>query len=261
MAGEAQNVPLPQRWEPSISDYIAIGAIAVGVILWAIQPNWKIGIPVALFIIGLFIFAAFRHRGPASIRAIVAIVAIALFVFLMWEPMRESFHKEYPRAAFNWPITLNPPATHTASANPPDMPPTNLPGPVLSKWGKSMFLCEFPENIVPQDPETVLAGIRQNLDIVGSATGLSMVINRIPYGFRIDVTANGPEGQLRMGALIQRFTVQIERASQGIFVTISFDVGALGILTMMPVDSESQKMLAKVVTQFTGIPEEKCRML
>ncbi len=260
MAGEAQEIPPPQRWEPSISDYIAIGAIAVGVILWAIQPSWKIGIPVALFTIGLFIFAAVRHRGPASIRALVAIAAIGLFAFLMWHPMWESFHKEYPRAAFNWPIILNPPAPHAVPAYPPDMPPTNLPGPALSKVGKSMFLCQFPDNVVPQDPEEVLAGIRRNFEIVGNATGLSLVINRIAYGFRIDATANGSEGEMRMAGT-QRFTFQIERTTEGIFVTISFDVGPLGILSMMPLDSKTQKMLAGVVTQFTGLPEDKCRML
>lgn len=252
---------MPEKWRPSVGDIITIAALVVAVIMWFVQPTWEVGVPLTAITIAVVIFAAARHPSHALVRIPIAAGVIVILIAVVWHPIWDSFRKEYPRAAFNWPITLNPPVTPPGlPADPSDMPPTNLPGPTLSKWGKSMFLCQFPPDIVPQDPETILAGIRRNLEIVGNATGLSLVINRITYGFRIDVTANGPEGEIRMGGT-QRFTVQIERSTQGIFVTISFDIGALGILSMMPVNSKSQKMLAKVVTQFTGVPEDKCRML
>jgi hypothetical protein len=63
---------LSKKWESSISDFIAIGAIALAVILWLAQPSWKIGVPVALCTISLFIFAAIRHRGAKITRIPVA---------------------------------------------------------------------------------------------------------------------------------------------------------------------------------------------
>jgi len=162
--------------------------------------------------------------------------------------------------AFHWPITFGPP---TLPADPPDLPPLNLPGPPLSKSGKVMFLCQYPSHIDPRDSEAVKAEIRRNADILGNALGLSLVFNVIPYGFRFDVTANGTEGQLRMNGF-QRMTIQVEGASTGLFVTLLMELpGGLAILSMMPVErnSEITSLLAKLAAQFTGVPEDKCRLL
>jgi hypothetical protein len=259
---EKRAAPAKTKWRPTSGDVVTVAALVVAVIMWFDPPNWQIALPLVVFTLGVVIVTAFRHPSHPLVRGTIGTAVVIVLALVAWHPIWASFHKDYPRAAFNWPVTLNPPVlSSTPPADPPDMPPTNLPGPTLSKWGKSMFLCQFPADIVPQDPDAVVAGIKRNFEIVGNATGLSLVINRITYGFRIDATANGPEGEIRMGG-VQRFTFQIERATEGIFITISFDIGVLGIVTaMMPVDSKSQKMLAGVVTQFTGLPEDKCRML
>jgi hypothetical protein len=255
--------PKPEKWQPTASDIITIVALVGAVVMWYVQPDWQIGAPVTVITIAVVIAAAVRHQSHPLVRIPVACAVVLALVAVAWRPIWTSFRKDYPRATINWPVTLNPPEAPkvtAAPADPPDMPPTTLPGPALSKFGKAMFLCQLPENIPAQDPEAVLAEIRRNLDILGNATGLSFVINRIPYGFRLDVTENGPEGQLRMGGA-QRFTVQIERSSQGAFVTISIDLAVLGILSMMPLDAEAEKMFRKLASQFISTAEDKCRLL
>jgi hypothetical protein len=76
-----------------------------------------------------------------------------------------------------------------------------------------------------------------------------LVFNPIPYGFRFDVTANGAEGELRLGG-VQRFTIQVKRASQGIFVMATTDM-VLSILTMIPIErgSDGAKLWAQIVAQ------------
>ncbi len=260
---EGEGAPNATRWQPSIGDLMAIIAIVMGVVVYLTQPDWKIGGFLVFVAIALVTFAALRHPSHSILRTLVAVGVVGIFIALIWRPIWTSFHKDYPRIALNWPITLNPALPPPAlPSNPPDMPPLNLPGPPLSKWGKAMFLCESPT--VPADPrgpEAIIADIKRSADIFGNALGLSLVFNQIPYGFRFDVTANGTEGELRLGG-VQRFTIQVERATQGIFVTATMDM-PLGILSMMPIerDSDSAKLWAKIVAQSTGIPEDKCRML
>jgi hypothetical protein len=261
MESKAKREAKREPWRPTFGEIVAVGALVGAAVMWLKPPSWEWGLPVTAILVALVVFTAVRHQSHPVRRTLVAAVTILILIWAAAGPIWKSFRAEYPRAAFSWPITLNPPAPPpVASLSPPDMPPTNLPGPALSKWGKVMFLCQLPENIPPQDPEAVLALIRRNFEIIGNATGLSMVINQITYGFRIDVTANNSEGQMRMGGL-QRFTIQIERAAQGVFVTISIDIGTLGILSMMPIDQKSQTMFSGLVTQFTSISADKCRML
>lgn len=251
------------RWQPAFGDLVTVGALVVAVVMWFDPPSWQFAIPVVAVTIGAVIFTALRHKSHLAVRGTIGGAVVVVLALVAWRPIWVSFHKDYPRATFNWPIALNPAPAFVpipASPDPPDLPPTDLPGPPLSRTGKSMFLCQFPENIVAQDPEAVLAAIRQNLDVYGRATGLSLVINRIPYGFRIDTTADGPDGQVRMGGM-RRYTFQVERTTQGMFVTITFDIGTLGILEMMPVDPKVQKMLTTLTSQMLGVSEDKCRML
>jgi len=262
---DAGSKPDSGKWRPSGSDKIAVGALLAGVVMWVVPPGWQIGAPVAALVIIAVIFTAARDRAHPLIRSGAAIIVIAIFLGLVGPPLWASFHKDHPRVAFNWPITLNPPAAPPpVPQEPPDMPPLNLPGPLLSKAGKAMFFCDLPapSSVPPPNFEEVIAEIRRNADIVGNATGLSIVPNQIPYGFRMDVTANAPEGQLRMAGL-QRFTIQIERASKGLFITTSLDYGALGILGWLLIEpnSDMAKTWAKIVEQFTGLPQSKCRLL
>jgi hypothetical protein len=66
-----------------------------------------------------------------------------------------------------------------------------------------------------------------------------------------------------MGGLATRFTVQLEAASQGIFVTIFMNMGAMGILEAVGLERDSgmEKMWRKLAEQMTMAPEGKCRLL
>lgn len=131
---------MPEKWRPSVGDIITIAALVVAVIMWFVQPTWEIGAPLTAATIAVVIFAAARHPSHALVRIPIAGVVIAILIAVTWHPIFDSFRKEYPRAALNWPITLNPPVTPLAPpADPPDMPPTNLPGPTLSKWESRCF--------------------------------------------------------------------------------------------------------------------------
>jgi len=163
---------------------------------------------------------------------------------------------------FHWPVTFGPPAPVAPPSEPPDMPPLNLPGPPLSKWGKMMYLCPYPPDVDPRNVEAAKVQIRRNAEIYGKALGVDMVLSDIPYGIRFDVTANGSDGQQRMQTA-QRYTVQLERASNGIFVTFTMDfIGALAILSQVPTErnSEFEKPFDMAVEQL-GFPPGKCRML
>jgi hypothetical protein len=147
--------------------------------------------------------------------------------------------------------------------NPPDLPPLDLPGPPLSKWGKVMYLCPLPQETDPRDPAAIKAEIRRNAELFGNAMGVSVVLTDIPFGVRFDVTANGAEGKLRLGA-VERFTLQMERANRGLFVTVLMELpGALSMLGFMQIekDSEVEKTWTKFVEKAVNSPEGKCRLL
>jgi hypothetical protein len=250
----------PEKWRPSFSDLVAVCAVVSGFIMWVKPPGWELGVPIALITIALVIFTAFRHQSHPLKRGLIASAVLIFFLSVTWHPMWESFHKDYPRLTFNWPVTLNgPPPVVT---EPPDMPPLNLPGPLLSKLGKTMFICQYPPPIDPSDAAKVKAQIRRNAEIYGKALGLDLVLNEIPYGIRFDVTANDIQGQQRMG-LNQRYTVQLEAASRGIFVTFTIEfIGALAILDQMPLDRDSDiaKMFINGAEQL-GFASGTCRLL
>jgi hypothetical protein len=253
-------MPKRKRWQPTIGDLVGIAGFALAVIVWLTQPSWEIGGVGATVAIALIVFAAIRHDSRALWRSIIAAVAILGFVAAIWKPLWNSFHKDYPRITFNWPVTLNGPLP--AANDPPDAPPLNLPGPALSKWGKMMYMCPFPPNVNPHDAETAKEQVRRNAEVFGKALGVDLVLTDIPYGVRFDVTANDSNGQARMQA-IQRYTVQLERTGSGIFVTFTMDfTGAMAILSQVPTDrgSEYEKPFDNAVEQL-GFPPGKCRML
>ncbi len=257
-------MPKPaNRWQPSVGDLLGIVAIVMGVVVYVTQPDWKIAGALAIIAMALVIFAAIRHSGNPILRGIVAVAVIGLFIAFIWRPIWMSFHKDYPRIAFNWPVTLNPPTASTgASSEPPDMPPLNLPGPPLSKFGKMMYLCPYPPEVDARDAEAAKAQIRRNAEIYGKALGLDLILNDIPYGLRFDVTANDTSGQMRMQT-VERYVVRLEKASNGIFVTFTIDfIGAMAILGQMQAErnSEYAQTFDKAVEQL-GFAPGKCRML
>jgi hypothetical protein len=143
------------------------------------------------------------------------------------------------------------------------MPPLDLPGAPLSKWGKVLYLCPFPPKISANDRNAVKTAIRKNADIYGNALGVSFVFNEIPYGVRFDITPKNSEGETRLNG-IQRATIQLEAASQGVFVTVSMSlIGGMAILEAVGVDRDSdiEKLWTKQVEKIVGAAEGKCRLL
>lgn len=255
-----------ETWQPTASDIITIVALVGAVIMWYVQPSWGIGAPVTIITIIVVIAAAVRHQSHPLIRIPIACAVVLVLIGVAWRPIWTSFRKDYPRAAFNWPITLNsPPLPTTGPATPtqpPDMPPTNLPGPPLSRWGNAMFLCPYLPTVSDQDPAAAKALYRRNAEIYGKALNFDIVLSDIAYGIRIDVTARGSEGQVRMAGIL-RYTIQLESASSGIFVTISMELpGAMAILGQLPMErgSDIEKMWEGQLEQF-GFPPGQCRLL
>jgi hypothetical protein len=139
----------------------------------------------------------------------------------------------------------------------------DLPGPPLSKWGKVLYICPFPPKVSASDRDAARAAIRKSADIYGNALGVSLVFNEIPYGVRFDITSKNAEGELRMNG-IQRATIQLEAATQGIFVTVSMSlIGGMAILESVGVDRDSdiEKIWSTQIEKMVGAPEGKCRLI
>jgi hypothetical protein len=104
--------------------------------------------------------------------------------------------------------------------------------------------------------------MRRNADIYGKALGFDLILSEIPYGIRFDVTARDTEGQQRL-LIARRYTVQLERASNGIFVTFTVDyIGAYAILAQFPLDRESETgKMWTTQTEQLGFAHGACRML
>jgi hypothetical protein len=253
---------LPELWHPTFGDIVTVLALVAAIIMWLAPPNWEIGTPVVFVSIAVVVFTALRHTSHAYIRGAVAVFIAALLIIVAWRPIWDSFHKDYPHVALHWPITFGNAEPTTALSDPPDMPPLDLPGPPLSKWGKVMYICPFPpKNDV--DREVVKAAIRRNADIYGNALGTTIVFNEIPYGIRFDITARNAEGETRM-ASTQRITIQLEAASQGIFATVSTNLtGGMGFIESIGIDKDSdiEKLWKSQVERIVGAPEGKCRLL
>jgi hypothetical protein len=80
---------------------------------------------------------------------------------------------------------------------------------------------------------------------------------------RFDITSKNAEGELRMNG-IQRATIQLEAATQGIFVTVSMSlIGGMAILESVGVDRDSdiEKIWSTQIEKMVGAPEGKCRLI
>ena len=109
--GSQFMVPLPpddgkpdlsEKWRPSFSDLLAIAAVILAVIVWQVQPNWEVGLPISLVVIALIIFAAIRHAGSAILRTVIATAVIIAFVYLVWSPIWRDFHQKHPTVTTSW---------------------------------------------------------------------------------------------------------------------------------------------------------------
>jgi hypothetical protein len=258
-----ESGPKKESWRPTFSDIVAVGALVGAAIMWLKPPNWEWGLPITAVLSVLVIFTAIRHHSHPIRRAIVAAVTILILMWAAAAPIWKSFRADYPRATFNWPITFNPPETiATAPPGPSDVPPLNLPGPPLSRWGNIMFICPYPPAIDPRNKDQVIAQIRRNAEIYGRALGLDLAFNEIPYGVRFDVTARDTQGQAKM-QIVERYTIQLEATSNGIFVDFTvYWIGAYAVLSEFTLERDSQQ--AKIwasQTERLGFAAGACRML
>jgi hypothetical protein len=253
-----------EKWRPSFGDIVTVLALVAAIIMWFAPPNWEIGIPVIIVSIALVAITALRHTSHPFVRGTAAVMVVALLVAVVSQPIWESFHKDYPNVAFRLPISFGGSEQRNQTlSGPPDMPPINLPGPPLSKFGKVLYFCQFPPKVTGIDRESAKAAIRRNLEIFGNETGLTMVLSDIAYGIRYDVTAKDLEGALRMNGL-NRVTIQIEVASNGLFVTLgAMMTGPLALLQEMGIErgSDTDKAYQKTVETIVGVSEGKCRLL
>jgi hypothetical protein len=233
----------------------AYGGAVLG-ILGAIVTAWWAKSILLACAAGLLIHAVHRSswtiRWPRWGKLAGAAAVLVILGLVGGEPIFEDFQKQHP-GVFS-----------TAELqDPPDLPPLDLPGPPLSKWGKAMYLCPFPPNTNTRDMAADRAELRKYADIYGRAMGVSVIFTDIPYGLRLDVTANGNEGQQRMNG-VQRYTLQFEKSGRGIFVTSQIDLqGGMSVLGLMPVDpgSDVEKAWTKIVEKWVGAAEGTCRLL
>jgi hypothetical protein len=98
--------PTREKWEPSFIDIFAIALGIAAVIMWFHPPDWQFGVPIAAFIVGAILFTAYRHRSPFLLRWLMAIVITGFFIWAIWPPLWDSFHKDYPTISFQSPITF-----------------------------------------------------------------------------------------------------------------------------------------------------------
>jgi hypothetical protein len=241
----------------------AYGGIVCGII-GVLMTGWWIKVGLLVIAIALLTHAVFRSNKTISWKLYAkvgfSLALAALLVVVGWRSIWEDFRKEHPYIAFQWPVTFE---ARSATREPPDMPPLDLPGAPLSKWGKVLYLCPFPPKISASDRQAAIEAIRRNADIYGNATGISFVFNEIPYGVRFDITPGNAEGDLRMNG-VQRGTIQLEAASRGIFVTVSMSlVGGMAILEAVGIDrgSDVEKLWAQQIEKMLGASEGKCRLL
>jgi hypothetical protein len=261
-----QSKTEPEQWRPSFGDLVTVLALVAAIVMWFAPPNWEIGIPVVVASIALVAITARRHTSHPLIRSAAAIVVVTLLIAVAWRPIWDSFHKDYPHVAFRSPVTFGESEPRSATASePPDMPPLNLPGPTLSKIGKILYICPLPPTVDPEKREAIKEAIRKNAEIYGSAMGVDFIFNEIPYGIRFDITAKNPQGQMTMGGgSLQRITIQLEAASQGILTTITmYLAGGMGFLESIALDRDSdmEKIWRSQVERINGVPPGKCRLL
>jgi hypothetical protein len=195
---------------------LGILACIVGIGGVVFELGWVTRSLLVLFVIGLTIYATRRHSAHLILRTAIAIIVILVFVGLSASPIWQDFHKKNPNVVFRWPVTFGGSERTSERSDPPDMPPLDLPGPPLSKWGKVLYICPFPPKVDAEKREALKAALRRNADIYGTALGVAFIFNEIPYGIRFDITAKNAEGETHMGG-VQRVTIQLEVAPASAF--------------------------------------------
>jgi hypothetical protein len=198
-------VAKPDRQQLSRDALLGIIACIIGVAGVVFELGWITRILLVAAPVALTIYAARRHSGHVVLRTAAATVVAATLVAFSVRPIWEDFHKKYPNILFRWPISFSgPDESSTPRSEPPDLPPLDLPGPPLSKWGKVLYICPLPPKIDPGDRASAKAAILRNADIYGNALGVSFVFNDIPYGVRFDMTPKSAEGEARMAGVQRR---------------------------------------------------------
>jgi hypothetical protein len=96
----------PAQWHPSFGDIVTVIALVATVAMWLTQPNWEIGIPITIVTIGAVIFTALRHSAHPFVRWLTALAITLFLIVVAWRPIWQSFHKDYPEVAFQWPVTF-----------------------------------------------------------------------------------------------------------------------------------------------------------
>jgi uncharacterized protein (TIGR02594 family) len=98
---------MAEKWQPSVADLIAVGAIVVAAVMWLNPPNWHWTLLIVVVVIGLVVLTALRHRSNPVRRAFAAISAIGILVWAAWNPMLASFKTDYPNFEFQWPVSFS----------------------------------------------------------------------------------------------------------------------------------------------------------
>ncbi len=211
-------------WRPTVTDLIGIGAFIVAVITWLVQPTWQIALPLAILVIVLVVFAAWRHQSHPIVRAIVAVAVVAGFVWLIWPPILKSVRKDYPYVALQSPVLLQWPITFDAeddddSDDGPENPISNVPPvivqqptippapfgqrPLISSEARFVFSCHFPKQSAADAAKRKLF-LQKSLGPWGTQIGFNVSISDVAGGFRVTIIADTDEAKnrfLSMGIL------------------------------------------------------------
>jgi cell division protein FtsW (lipid II flippase) len=264
---EAKDTPEPDnKWRPAIGDLMAIVAIIIGVVVYLVQPNWEIGGLLALIAIALVIFAALRHTSHPILRWSVAVVVIAVFVTVIWRPIWNSFHQDYPTITWSLLERWTGESSKSGFTSAPTLP-TSLP--LQSRLERFLFTCDVPLPRNEQESAKQKERLQKNIQIWADSLGVDIAFADLGNGMQIAAEAKTLEAKARflsMGILygITKIIAEVRRngGQQIIVVRAEIPKKTPMILGIVPDPSAPQIIEGKkLLAQFLEVPESACRLI
>jgi hypothetical protein len=255
---EKGRAPPPEGLSRDTFIAILIGLAGIGGIVFTL--DWISRSLLVLIAIGLTVYAALRHSARPTLKAISAVVVIALFIGFSWSPIWDDFNSKHPSIFVGW-ITPARPKPYLPPT-PPQPPPPEVPR-TTSTNARAIYKCTRVDVTDPKIIAKNKADLKHKLAVYADTFGLSINVLDVLGGIKIEIIPATSAGQQSLGSLT-KITYEIRKIGKellGIY-TGEFVPGLAQMLSSLSLESgsENEKSIRQNIEGFAEVKMGDCKL-